>query len=337
MAKREFKSIEDFIEDASFVNWVNKENLSDINFWEKWIEEHPDQLELVLNAKAVVNGIQFKKTPHEAEKTEARWESLINAIENKTENDIPSLKKRTAPLYRYISIAASICALMVLGWLYQSSLSKNEIIHQTKNGEFINLRLPDGTNLTLNANSEIRYQKNNPRKVWLKGEAYFRVKKKPSAKAKFQVMTDDLTVEVYGTEFNVNSRHQKTDVILDEGAINIVLSDGSVKEMIPGEFISFSAESETLLTRKKVEKPEVLTSWKDGTLILDQLSLQEVMTKIEDIYGTPAEFADEISATKVISGGIPTENFEICIMAIEKAANVRIDRDNNTLLIMSNN
>jgi ferric-dicitrate binding protein FerR (iron transport regulator) len=42
------------------------------------------------------------------------------------------------------------------------------------------------------------------------------------------VLTDDIKVEVYGTQFNVRSRGQKTDVLLDEGIINLVLENGEI-------------------------------------------------------------------------------------------------------------
>ena len=70
--------------------------------------------------------------------------------------------------------------------------------------------LPDGSAVTLNANSKLQYYTHSARKVWLEGEAFFEVKKIPETAEPFQVVTNDLTITVLGTTFNVNSRNEQT-------------------------------------------------------------------------------------------------------------------------------
>ena len=83
------------------------------------------------------------------------------------------------------------------------------------------IKLPDGSLVQLNANSTLsfdtQWDASADRCVWLNGEAFFEVEKKPETKQKFKVITADLTVEVLGTEFNINSHHQQTRVFLQEG------------------------------------------------------------------------------------------------------------------------
>ena len=78
----------------------------------------------------------------------------------------------------------------------------------------------------------------------------FKVKSKPSTKAKFWVTTQDLKVEVFGTHFNVNTRNKKTDVLLDEGSISLLLENGNSTKMQPGEIVTYSKESDKIVHNK---------------------------------------------------------------------------------------
>src|SRR5690606_31137408 len=95
----------------------------------------------------------------------------------------------------------------------------------TPRGGQYDITLPDGTKVWINAASSLTYavtNSGNERIVKLKGEGYFEVAKvndKP-----FKVLTDNQTVEVLGTHFNINS-------YLDEPTIKTTLIEGSVKIM----------------------------------------------------------------------------------------------------------
>ena len=130
-----------------------------------------------------------------------------------------------------------------------------KITHKTNYGEILNIKLQDGSDVTLNSNSSLSYNKNESRKVWLTGEAFFQVDKKVVTNAKFWVITDDLSVEVYGTSFNVNTKKKKTDVFLEEGSIWLSLKNGENKKMIPGNYISYSSQQNKILENINIFNP----------------------------------------------------------------------------------
>ena len=323
--------LEDLLNDDSFKNWVHESNQNDVAFWKDWIKKHPEHVDKVYTAKAMILGISFKK--NNVNTTEIN-ESLQNVLDSIS---IPTIEKPTKQNL-YIRYALSIAAV---GLIFFFSLlnffdSSDEINYKTGFGEVANIKLQDGTLVTLNGNSELSYQKDEPRNVTLNGEAYFKVKSIPSTKAKFWVNTDNLTVEVYGTEFNVNSRLEKTDVILDEGSINLVFNDGKQKIMKPGEIVSVSSNKETI-SYKKIEKNNTYAIWKPKTYVFNKKTLESVMKHIENTYGLSVEFDDDSLKYSEISGGIPNENLEICLKAIEKITNVRIEKNKDQLLIYKRN
>ena len=88
-------------------------------------------------------------------------------------------------LRRTVQIAAAIIIpLLILSTLYlyreNKSLGTNEMIVSTNLGERANITLPDGTHVTLNAESKLKYVpqtfNKSERLIHFEGEAYFDVK-----------------------------------------------------------------------------------------------------------------------------------------------------------------
>jgi ferric-dicitrate binding protein FerR (iron transport regulator) len=326
MIKKEYNNVLDFLEDASFKNWVAQKNATDINYWEYWIANNPDKKELVNKAKDLALGVTFNKVFVDKDKVALEW----NKLETKIKAQKKKPKRKTFFL-KQISIAASLAFLISFSYFFLSN--SNKVTHKTNFGEILNIKLQDGSDVTLNSNSSLSYYKDNSRKVWLSGEAFFKVDKKIATNAKFWVLTNDLSVEVYGTSFNVNTKKEKTNVFLEEGNIWLKLNNGSDKKMIPGNYISYSAKENKILEDKNLFNSIVKTSWKDGSLLFENLSLEKAMEKIEESYGYSIVFKDDKSRNTLITGAVPITNIDICLKAIEKSVDVIIVKKDNSLII----
>jgi len=326
MTKKQYNTINDFLDDKSFENWALQSNGTDINFWEFWIANNPNRGELVNKARDLVLGISFNKDFVSKEKVTLEWNKLEEKVQRKKNKP-----KRKVPFLKQFSVAASFLLLISIGFYLAHSNTK--ITHNTNYGEILNIKLQDGSDVTLNSNSSLSYYKNESRKVWLSGEAFFQVDKKVVTNAKFWVLTDDLSVEVYGTSFNVNTKKKKTDVFLEEGSIWLKLKNGADKKMIPGNYISYSAKKNEILEDKNIFNPIIKTSWKDGSLLFENLSLEKAMEKIEESYGFTIVFKDVKSKDILITGAVPITNIDICIKAIEKSVDVTITKKENSLII----
>jgi ferric-dicitrate binding protein FerR (iron transport regulator) len=147
--------------------------------------------------------------------------------------------------------------------------------------------LPDGTQVWLNAASELRYPTRftgNSREVTLTGEAYFEVAQ--LANQPFRVNTADLAVTVLGTGFNIMAYQNEETVhaTLVQGSVKvsstrmpqqtgIVLTPGQQASIVPGSAI----------TVNRPDLNEVL-SWKEGSFSFSKTSLQAIMRQIERWY-----------------------------------------------------
>lgn len=330
-------SVDSFLEDAEFRAWVNHPTAERKRFWETFIERYPQQKTTVDQARYILQQMNeyfaaSDQLPAAAD--DPFRENLLRTMQEAKAQKQARLYKRKVT--RRMAIAASIgLMLATFSWLWLKPDDRMQSI-ATGFGEWKTVELPDGSTVKLNANSEIRlaeaWSESTDRQVWLEGEAFFRVEKKLQANAKFKVITNDLTVEVYGTSFNVRSRDEQTSVFLEEGKIKLDL--GKQQEYLnPGDFIAYSSREKTITERKQKAVAEKHTSWKDGALILKDTPTIVILQKIKELYGLDITVKNEeiLSRKKTIM--VPMDKIEIAIPILERTLNVHIEKTDNKLII----
>lgn len=152
-------------------------------------------------------------------------------------------------------------------------------------GKRFALKLSDSTKVWLNSESSLSYPvpfgKNN-REVEARGNVYFQVTKDP--RCPFVVKTREMTAEVLGTAFEVNSYGDGNLVTttLVEGKVR-VSAGGKSTVIHPNQQFSYN------ITDKKTAIIQVnatnIVSWKDGILRIDQESFETMLRKFERWYG----------------------------------------------------
>lgn len=251
---------------------------------------------------------------------------------------VRTLDVRRRRLLRFTGIAAAL--LLVLGlstWLWFDQ--SRETIISTAFAEQQEVTLPDGSLVILNANSSLRYPKNwdeiADREVWLEGEAFFKVSKKPQTQQKFRVLTDDLEVQVLGTVFNVNSRQTQTSVFLEEGKIALTLkhSPDETTMMEPGELLTYSADKGAIVAHSKHTTAALHTSWKDGVLTFENTPLSEILQKVEEIYGIHFRAKSTADLDRKITTGLPMEELDMVIPMLEQALDLKMQKMDGQFVI----
>ncbi|MEM8523266.1 MAG: FecR domain-containing protein [Bacteroidota bacterium] len=317
----EINQINIWLEDKSFLNWAGQTNQEDINKWEHHFVLHPEDRATAEMAKDIYLGIEFKAIPKEKERQERVYANLMNKIERRTQ------KGRNRNRW---SIAAAIAVLMILSSvLYFRYDFNKEIIIATNYSESIERLLPDSSLVTLNANSELRYYKNQPRKVYLKGEAFFNVKKRPQTQEQFQVLTNDLTISVLGTSFNVNSRQERTKVFLEEGIVQLAIpvkqqERDTIIEMNPGDLVTYSKKEKILAS--EIVKDGKVSSWKDGTMEYKKTLLPQILENMRAIYGVDLYLINEQLAKRSITIALPNDNLEVALETLQDILGVKVQK-----------
>ncbi|MCK3685434.1 FecR family protein [Maribellus sp. YY47] len=172
---------------------------------------------------------------------------------------------------------------------------ENTIVYNTlmvpRGGEY-DLEFSDGTKVTINSGSVLRYPVNfgkGPREVQLIGEAFFEVK--TDSTRPFIVHSANLAVKVYGTSFNINSydEEQQITTTLVEGKVKVCLCDNNVEqELTPGEQSIYSKNS--LSIEKKTVDVMEFTSWKDGRFYFRNMRMDEITKILSRWYDVDFKF-----------------------------------------------
>ena len=225
---------------------------------------------------------------------------------------------------------------------YQSAEGKGGITKDTarvmnrlvipRGGEF-NLTLSDGTRVWLNAETELRYPvqfNGKERVVYLKGEAYFEVSK--NKEKPFLVQVDDMSVKVYGTEFNVNT-YNKIETVLVTGSVG--MNQGGKEVLLkPNQKGVFDQVSGKIT----VEDVDVLAyvSWKNGDFIFRNESLNSIMDKLSRWYGLEVLYQDAGLQDVRLSGNLKRyKDVRELFVSFEKISDARFKVQGNKVIVSS--
>lgn len=175
-------------------------------------------------------------------------------------------------------------------------VTKNRLVIPSKNS--FTIVLSDGTEVTLNAQSELEYPSKftgDRREVKVKGEAYFKVTK---SKTPFVVKIGDGEVKVYGTAFNIKEKASKEiETVLVSGSVGIKYQNGNEIMMKPNQRVVINANE------YKIEDVDALqyTGWLTNSFQYYNTEARSVIEDIEHWYGINIKEGDKISETEKIS------------------------------------
>lgn len=201
------------------------------------------------------------------------------------------------------------------------------------------IQLPDGTHVSLNAESSLRYPlefTGETRKVELTGEAYFEVAKSIDTKGElipFVVESANQWIEVLGTRFNVSG-------YLDEEVMQTTLVEGSVRVftestidgqlLLPGELASVRDG------RIEVRPADIesITAWTNGDFIFNQEDLHSVMKKIARWYDVEIVYTHQLNDIQ-FSGAISrSRNLSAVLKMMEMTGEVMFKIEGGRVVVM---
>lgn len=230
----------------------------------------------------------------------------------------------------------------------------------TKNGNRTKIVLPDGSQVWLNAGSNLDY--NNAdfnkelREVSLNGEAYFDVTK--NAEKPFIIHTKKMDIKVIGTAFNVRSYNDDkiAEASLIRGTIEVTIKDRKDQKITlkPNEKISvvneepkqhITPEKVNLAKSKTVLIPQIVVkeikpnptnniigeiAWTQNKLYFEDETFEDIGHLIERWYGKKVTIANESLKTVHYTGTFENETMEevLSYLKLSKPFNFRIGSDN---------
>jgi transmembrane sensor len=272
------------------------------------------------------------------------WEKTIKQVKRKASPGLlgPLAKSGQGRKLKKacLQVTAGLSGLMLIGFAGQAYFRNLPDTVKTAYGHMQRITLPDSTVVYLNGNSQLTYTRfpsGKSREVWLEGEAFFEVRHLVSQQ-KFMVhLSDQVEIEVLGTEFNVSNRKPEKAIVLKSGRIKLNLQDAHSKKNIylkPGDLVTTGDQAAAGIHKKTVD-PEVYSAWIFRKWMLDDTTLGEMLLKLKDTYGIKTLVTDKTLLEKRASGSIPlpNDNAKALIGDIANLFELSINKKGNTIFL----
>lgn len=228
--------------------------------------------------------------------------------------------------YHYAVRIAAVILIILTAILVYSSLNTTPQVtlneSYAKRGEIKKVTLSDGSIVTLNSTSRLRYSSvfNGTREVFLEGEAFFDVAH--DSKRPFIVHLNNAEVKVLGTRFNVKGwdGESKYQVVVETGKVSFSTNDNN-------------GRSEVVLTKNQMSVMEtgaapsspisvdarIQTAWISGQLLFNKTTLREVISLLEKKYDVSITVADKSNMSLLLTASFKGESIETIIETIGRA------------------
>lgn len=243
------------------------------------------------------------------------------------------------PYLRYVAIVAVILSI---GWggfrLIRSNQEKvltyTEV--HVKNGEHKRIILPDGTSVTLNAGSYLRYPREfitDVRRIEMNGEAFFEVTR--DEEKPFLIHTKDADVKVLGTSFNVKAfdMDEQLTVSVQTGKVQVDLPEAMMRLLPDEQFVMDKTKGEF---QKRNEDARLSTVWIKGGLYFNRTPIRTVVNELVRMYNRTIEFAPGAEYDDYIYGEHDNKSLEAVLKSIQYSTDIKYRIENDKIVLYKN-
>lgn len=327
MKPYESYTIEDFLEDESFRNWVQGQGTQQM-FWLSFLEKYPGQRDAFRQAEAFIRAANVQEERISEREIRAEVERFIEKAGGKedhleisfSDDNEEEESGRAIFWKRWLVAAAAVLVLGTgIGWYYYQSNDAepriaatdtsppNLVTTRNDSDNPLKITLSDGSEVTLSEQSSLRYPsefEDGARVVYLTGEALFSVKKQGQT---FMVHTGKVVTKVLGTRFVVSAfdNDRNITVQVQTGKVSVYVDKPTEKEVkgliITANQAAVFEKSANQLSKTVVENPEKLPNGAvESILKYDEVPLPVILRDMEKSYGIPVQFdADSFWTCKI--------------------------------------
>lgn len=334
---------EDYLADASFVNYLLQQNEADVQLWNSrkaagllQEQEYQRAIDLFAALREQHKAIHVNK---EEEQEKLRQMIAGQQEAGRANVKVISLSRKKQPFPRYAwPAAAAVLILVAAGWyLFQSAANrptpvKDFIAFAVTKQDIRKATLPDGSTVILNGNSSISITpgfNNKKREVLLNGTAFFQVAKDP--KKPFTVISGRVSTTALGTSFYIHQSSNKapTTVSLLTGKVRVEVEGQPAVQLVPYEKSIYHAGQELV---KTTFDNDALVNWTKGMVIFKKANWEQVKNVIEEYFDKKLvieNYKKDISFT----GEFKADQLESILSSLEFTYDLKYTIKNQTVNI----
>lgn len=233
-------------------------------------------------------------------------------------------------------LAAAIIAGLIVGYSGLLIYRNSQYEKVTAVDKAREVSLPDGSLVTLNAGSVIKYPKSfkgNTRIVKLDGEGFFDVVSNPIKP--FSVEATEIIVKVLGTSFNIDVFGNKNivTVIVDEGKVAIYDKSGADLSgvLLKGDKAVINSQTGTI-TKSKNDDPN-FNSYKTGYIVFENTPLDQVANTLSKAYNVNINIERQEVYHSRITVTFTNKDLDYVLRTIEETLDLEIEKNNREIII----
>jgi transmembrane sensor len=303
----------------------------EIDLLEDWMDESEENKKYFDLSKKLFSQIDRFKAENKVDTVKA-WEKLNSRISESETKVIPLFKR---PVIR---AAASILLIMALALIanYVMNNSVGEPVVLVTTQTMVEKKLPDGSKVFLNKNSELTYVLNkfNVREVKLQGEAYFEVKH--NEEQPFIISVGSIVIKDIGTSFNVKAipGANTIEVFVESGEVQFYYrnNNNAGLNLVKGEKAVYVRNTGRF--HKFIPDPlENTMSYKSRIFHFKGVSLKEVITEVNMVYGSNIQLSNGKLGDCHLSVVFNNENLEELVSIIAETLDLQVEHAGDTILL----
>ncbi|MGE5356993.1 MAG: FecR family protein [Deltaproteobacteria bacterium] len=299
---------------------------------EEWVlasEENKNQF-IAFKKAWILSGYSNRQNHIDVDK---EWNSFKIKIQTENTENVRNLKIGQRFNFRHLARYAAVLIFIIastFGLYIVLNIEKPTTIIAQKTKKTDNL--PDGTQVTLNHNTEISYSisgKSKTRNVELKGEAFFDVSR--DTNRVFKVNAEDITVEVLGTEFYVDARKDQPQITVIVHSGTVAVKSATEEIILNANEVGFYDKGSRILIKSQNTDVNYM-SWNTGVLIFEKTDLERVVYDLNRKYNSNIKIENQELKSCRITATFNNKSLDAIIKIIEKTLKIKSIRRNNEII-----
>lgn len=262
------------------------------------------------------------------------WERFQNRVQK------GSFPKEKAPV---MSINSSLLRAAVITGLIVGIAVLSYFLFQNKPGKVVSMAtiqatdavkadtLPDGSEVTLNKHSQVSFPEKftgDKRVLQLNGEAFFHVT--PNKKKPFEIHTNNVTITVVGTSFNVRSRGDTTEVIVETGIVEVATENQTVVLKAGQKAITGITES---IIQKQANTDQLYNYYRSKKFICDSTPLWKLVEKLNEAYDVQIVFGNQALRNETYSTTFENQPLDTILNLIKLSFNISVVKEKGKIIL----
>ena len=323
----------------SFAGEASKEDLTQID---TWIASEPENAALLEEAQQVWKASGEVPIAFQPD-VNAAWNKMSATIDAE-ETPVIAINRKGLHKHSRLFISIAAAVILLLGsmvYLKVTSTESGDGFAQqiVAMNEVQEVTLPDGTKVTLNANSRLFYPtafNADERIIKLHGEAFFDVTKNPDKP--FVILSTKTRTEVLGTSFNLRTfpGKKKHELVVHTGKVSFLGFGADEVILEPGEkgtfYITGDVEKDFEMIKSKAPSTNDV-SWITGKLEFNGTPLRQLFSDLEKHYNVQFKTDSSVPSSADFTGDYNNATLEQVTQDIATATglNIRIEGDKVTV------